>query len=182
MKEPGNVQQALLVEDCISHYLRVFLSTWWARIRFSCLGCNVSRKLISIFMMYCSWIQNIDVPPCGWECVWVDIDLIGPQWWLTALTTCCYNGQWGTCVCMWKNYCGTSEWNLPLWTDPCSHCITWLTVRTWALSCLFPLLKMYLHRLFNAAERQQSFFYFFSKCNYIIAPTLYIKLDIYLKG
>jgi len=118
-------------------------------------------------MTHCTWIQIIDVPPvCADEGVCVDIDLTGPQRWLTALTTCCYNaGQWGTCVCMWRNYCGTSEWNLPLWTDPCSHCIAWLTVRTWALNCLFLLQKMHLHRLFDAAESRHHFFYFPSVTN-----------------
>lgn len=154
-------------------------------IRFSCLG-NVSRKLIS----YGSYLwrtaresrllmllQYVRMSVCVRE--WVDIDLTGPQRWLTALTTCCYNaGQWGTCVCMWRIYCGTSEWNLPLWTDPCSHCIAWLTVRTWALKCLFPLLKMHLHRLFDAAERRHHFFYFLSVTNIAQLFLIYTYLDI----
>lgn len=63
-------------------------------------------------MMYCLWIQIIDVPTCEWECMWVDIDLIGPQRWPTTLTTCCSNGQWGTCVCMWKNNRGVDSFFL----------------------------------------------------------------------
>lgn len=114
-----------------------------------------------------------------------DVLLVNPEYWCSSMRLrVCVSGHWfdwtpvlADCIdhmllkwpmrhmCLHvKNYCGTSEWNPPLWTDPCSHCFAWLTVRTWALNCLFPLLKMYLHRLFNAAERRYHFFYFLTRC------------------
>lgn len=115
MKEPDNVQQALLVEDCISHYLRLLLSTedtvflprLW-RFHKTHLICHVPlHDVLLVNPDY--WCSS---STCEWECMWVDIDLIGPQRWPTALTTCCSNGQWGTCVCMWKNNCGVESSSL----------------------------------------------------------------------
>ncbi len=117
MKEPDNVQQALLVEDCIRHYLRLLLSTEdTAFLPRLWLSTKLIRYVMHPFMsmMYCLWIQIIDVPTCEWECMWVDIDLIGPQRWPTALTTCCSNCQWGTCVCMWKNNRGVDSSSLSI--------------------------------------------------------------------
>lgn len=123
MKEPGYVQQALLVEDCISHYLRLLLSTGWAKIRFSC---DVSTKLVRYVMcpftsiMYCSWIQIIDVPPvcasksvCEWTLIWLDPSGGWPHWPHAGLMA----SEAHVSACEKT----TVKWNLPLWADSGSH-------------------------------------------------------------
>ncbi len=146
-------------------------------------------------MMYCLWIQIIDVPPvrasesvCEWTSIWLDPSGGRPHWPHAVLMA----SEAHVSACEKT----TVEWNLPLWADSCSHCVAKLTVRTWALDCLFmcceftallTLQKQKLHlkmhlQTFNAADRQHFyFFYFVAQCYYIIAQLfIYIYIYIYI--
>lgn len=202
MKEPDNVQQALLVEDCISYYLRLLLSTedtfflprLW-RFHKTHQICHVPLHVYDVLLVNPDyWCSS---STCEWECMWVDIDLIGPQRWPTALTTCCSNGQWGTCVCMWKNNCGVESSSLSRFMfSLCSQSLNLtvitlskLTVRTWALDYLFmccestallTLQKQKLHlkmhlQTFNAADRQNICFILLHNVT-ILSPSSSYKL------